>query len=229
MKKFLILFWLSILTVFSQIDSTAIYDSGKVKFGFRLDLSNDALHGEDVQLFFGESKQSSGLGYGLALFFKQPVGKTWFMEHELSFSRSRIIFKFENDDEFRLSRLNSNLQPLNIGLKKSIFNFSAGPYLTALLNAHSKFKNNGGQSDDSKNIFGDARDEGENDKFLQKFDFGINFNISCQLKFGLLINLKLMQGFVPIIDNANVYTFDQDKNRFKIYNRSLLFGLGWAF
>jgi hypothetical protein len=50
-----------------------------------------------------------------------------------------------------------------------------------------------------------------------------------QNPFGLFIGTKYMQGFTDIFQYANSYTFNDPKKEIKIYNKAILFSIGYSF
>lgn len=232
MKKGLKIIAILLTTVaIAQQDSLAFFNSGKVKLGLLVNLNFASLQGSDMNLFFAEATQEPNLGFGMGVFLEQSLGRSWLMNHDLSFQQSNLTFKFnELRSDFlflKISRWQSVLQPFNIGYRFGPLSVSAGPYAAALLDANTTTTTI--LEEKKESVFGDAKDEGEDQKYFQKFDFGLNANLAITFKFGLVLNLRYQHGFIPVFDNANAYTFDQEKNRINIYNRNLQFGAGWWF
>jgi hypothetical protein len=207
---------------------------GKVTSGLKAGYTHGNLFGSDLNYIFSDSKTEwlSGIHFGVVV--NTQAGKYIWLKHELLFSQRgagvTLSDSMNGDYSSKLKTYYLDLYPLSPSFHLKGFQLYAGPYFSILAAANMQRKDGDGKIFTDKSIFGNgANDESEN-KYLQKFDFGIHAGIEYQFPFGLLMGAKYMHGFTDIFQYANSYTFEDAKtDNIRIYNRALMVSLGYTF
>lgn len=120
-----------------------------------------------------------------------------------------------NGDYQSTLRMNSlQLQPLNVTFRIKGFQVYVGTYTSALLHASIKRKDELENTYKDKSIFGDPDEETEQNKYLQKVDFGATAGILFQLNNTISLGVRYNHGLIPIFDNTT------EQKSIKIYNKS---------
>jgi hypothetical protein len=110
------------------------------------------------------------------------------------------------------------------------FQLYAGPYVSLLANAIILRKDENGNEYNDHSIFGTPNNFEDEQKYLQKFDFGVHAGIEYQFRFDLHLGAKYMHGFTDIFQYANSYTLEDTKtDAIKIFNQGFLFSIGYSF
>lgn len=247
MKKILnILFSLCLVsTSWAQTTQPAAIDTGanfrnellsrgKVSFGIKAGLSYSGLYGKEIGYVFAGNKTDYAPGYHIGVVVDNKIGKNFWLKHELIFNR-RITgvqlsdsINGEYGSKLKMSYL--ELQPFNATFHIKGFQVSAGPYVSALLAAQIQRKDENGNTFNDHSIFGTPDNNESENKYLQKFDFGINAGVEYLLPIGLSIGAKYTHGLTDIFQYANSYTLGDTKNdNIKIYNRGFMISIGYVF
>jgi hypothetical protein len=206
---------------------------GRVSLGIKAGFIQSNLYGSDVN-FLSVNNQTSPLnGFHFGITANSMIGKYFWLKHELNFQQNgagiTLSDSINGDYKSGLKMYSLQLLPISPTFRFKGFQIYAGPYISALLDASIKRKDDLGNTYTDKSIFGNGTENTEFNKYLQKFDFGIATGIEYEFNFGLNIGLRYTRGFIPIFDNANVNTFGQDKPEIKIYNHTMSIGLGYSF
>jgi hypothetical protein len=225
----------------SEIDSAEAYQEkqfkiGKVTFGFKAGYTHSNLYGNELDYIFASSKTNWLPSFHAGFIVNTQWGKYFWLKHELLVNQRGAKVSLSDsahgDYHSNLKMLYLDLHPVSPAFHIKGFQIYAGPYVSALTHACIQRKDENGKLFNDKSIFGDAGNsegEGEN-KYLQKFDFGLNAGIEYQFPFGLLIGIKYNHGFTDIFQYANSYTNGDTKvDNIKIYNKALMVSLGYSF
>jgi hypothetical protein len=245
MKKiifiFIILFVLIKANAQINTDTTAkfrneLFNKGRVSFGIKAGFTSSTLYGSEISYIFADSKTEYLPGFHVGIMVNSMAGKYFWMKHELLLVKKgagvTLTDSINGNYSSKLQMLSLNLFPISPTFHYKGFQVYAGPYLGALINAQIKRKDANGNDYNDRSIFGSGlqfEDKYPRSKYLQKIDFGINAGIEYQFPFGLFIGAKYMQGFVEVFQYANALTFQDNKDKIKIYNRSLMLSVGYSF
>jgi hypothetical protein len=213
-----------------------LFKSSSVTFGLKAGYTQGNFYGSEIDYIFAEGKTKWIAGFHAGMLVNSKVSKYFWLKHELIFSqRGAVVILFDNLNGNYSSKLKTyylDLYPLNPTFHYKRFQLYGGPYISLLTHANIQRKNENGKLYSDKSIFGDAANSEADDenKYLQKFDFGMNFGIEYQFPSGLLIGAKYNHGFTDIFQYANSYTLDDPKTTpINIYNRDFLFSVGYSF
>jgi hypothetical protein len=225
----------------TEIDTTEAYSnklfkSGNVTFGLKAGYTHSNLYGNEIDYIFADSKTTALPSFHAGIVVNSQIGKYFWLKHELLLNQRgagvSLNDSINGNYTSTLKMLYVDLYPISPTFHYKGFQIYAGPYVTALTHASIQRKDINGKLFNDKSIFGDAGNsegDGEN-KYLQKFDFGLNAGIEYQFPFGLLIGIKYNHGFTDIFQYANSYTNGDTKvDNIKIYNKALIFSLGYSF
>jgi len=222
----------------AEMDTTAKYRNelfrkGRVSFGLKVGYTQSNLYGSDVELLSVNRTTSALNGFHAGLTANTMTGKFFWLKHDLTFQQngSGIILNDSVNGDYNssLKMFALHVMPVSPTFHFKGIQLYAGPYVSALLDASIERKDNLGNEIIDKTIYGNDRENTETNKYLQKYDFGFVAGIEYEFSFGLNIGVRYTKGFVPIFDNANVNTFQQDNPTIKIYNQVLNVSLGYSF
>lgn len=225
----------------TEIDTTTTFrnnllNSGKVSFGLKAGYTHGNLFGSEMDYIFADSKTYWLSGFHAGILVNTQLSNYFWLKHELLFSqRGAGVTLFDSINGNYSSKLKTyyiDLYPINLTFHYQGFQIYGGPYISGLTHATIQRKDDNGNLYNDKSIFGDAGNseaEDEN-KYLQKFDFGLNVGVEYRFSFGLFVGARYNHGFTDIFQYANSYTNGDNKNdNIRIYNRSLLFSVGYNF
>jgi hypothetical protein len=222
----------------TESDTTAAYfnkllKSGKVTFGLKGGFTYGNLYGSETDYIFADSKTTYLPSFHAGIVVNSQVGKYFWLKHELLVNQrgAGVILNDSINGKFnsQIKMLYLDLFPISPTFHIKGFQIFTGPYVSLLTNATIKRKDQNGNEYSDRSIFGDPKNFEEENKYLQKFDFGIHAGLEYQFPFGLFIGAKYMHGFTDIFQYANSYTLDDPKtDRIKIYNHALMFSIGYA-
>jgi hypothetical protein len=247
MKKILnILFSLGLVsTSWAQTAQPAAIDTGanfrnellsrgKVSFGITQGLSFSSLYGKEIGYVFAGNTADYAVGNHLGLIVNNRISKNFWLKHELFYNRRvtgvQLYDSINGRYDSKLKLIYLELQPANTTFHLKGFQVYAGPYISALLDAHIARKDINGNLFNDHNIFGTPDNNESESKYLQKFDFGINAGVEYLLPIGLSIGAKYTHGLTDIFQYANSYTLGDTKNdNIKIYNRGFMISIGFVF
>lgn len=212
-----------------------LFNSGKVTFGLKAGYTHSNLYGSEIDYIFADNKADWLPGFHAGIFINSQLSKYFWLKHELIFSQrgAGITLSDSINGPFpsQLKTYYVDLYPINLCFHIKGLQIYSGPYISALTHASIQRKDINGNLFNDNSIFGDPGNrEGDNEnKYLQKFDFGVNAGIEYQFPFGVILGVKYNHGFTDIFQYANSYTNGDTKlDNIKIYNRSLLFSIGYT-
>ena len=222
----------------NAVDTTAkfrneLFKRGRVSFGIKAGFTYANIGGSDVGNTFADSKTNYLPSFHAGIMANSMVGKYFWLKHELLVVQkgAGVTLKDSINGSYasKLKMLSIDLFPFSLALHVKGFQLYAGPYVSALIDAQIKRKDNNGQDYQDHSIFGDGSQFENKSKYLQKFDFGLNAGIEYQCSFGLSVGVKYTYGFVDIFQYANSYTLNDGKKEIKIYNRVFLLSISYSF
>ncbi|MCS7004209.1 MAG: PorT family protein [Cytophagales bacterium] len=229
---FCVIVW-TINKVEAQIPDSLMPYAGKTTFGMKAGYTLSTLYGKEIEYIFAENTaQPVGRWHAGICFTSRLTPRFWLM-HELLFSQrgSRVSFLNKNAEKyssfFRTSYL--DFYPANL-----VFNFRglqlySGIYTSLLLHATAE------RQDDNNHLykesfFGSGGENEQNQKYLQKFDFGANIGLKYEFPFRLSLEIRYAHGIVDIFQYANSYTFEDNKNSaIQIFHRFIMISAGYTF
>ena len=157
--------------------------------------------------------------------YHSEISKFISFKHELNFNISGAEVTLNDDingDYHSTLRMNSlQLQPLNVTFRVKDFQIYVGPYASALLDARIYRKDELGNTYKDSSIFGKPDQETEQNKYLQKIDFGATAGLLFELNKTISLGVRYNHGIVPIFDNTT------EQKSIKIYNKSWGVVLGY--
>lgn len=227
--KFIILFLLiSNLVSAQNIEdfqkkSTDITKPFMIKAGYlQTDLYGDHLDALSVD---GETKALNSFMIGFE--FHSEINAFLSLKHELNFQIYGAEIKLLDDNNLSYdSSLKMNafeLQPLNLTVRYKGFQLYVGPYASALVSATIDRKDGNGNIYKDKSIFGKPEEEAEENKYLQKMDFGATAGLLYEFNKTINIGVRYNHGLMPIFDNS------LDQKTIKIYNKAFGVFVGYSF
>jgi hypothetical protein len=210
-----------------------LFNGAKVTFGIKVGYTQSDIYGKDVDYIFADSKTNALSSFHGGLTANIMWGKYFWLKHELLVNRKGAAVSLKDSVNGKYSSnlklVTLDLFPISPTFHFKGFQLYVGPYLSALLNGSINRKDSLGREFSDNKIFGTAKETSKSYKYLQKFDFGIVAGIEYEFDFGLNIGARFTEGFTPVFDNANVYTFNQQKPIIHIYNQALLISVGYSF
>jgi hypothetical protein len=211
-----------------------LFKSGRVNFGLKAGYTQGNFYGSEINYIFAKGTTKWIAGFHAGILVNSEMSKYFWLKHELIFSQRGAVFTlFDSLNGNYSSKLKTyylDLYPLNPTFHYKGFQIYGGPYISLLTHASIQRKDANGFLFNDTSIFGDASQFEDNSKYLQKFDFGMNFGIEYQFPSGLLIGAKYNHGFTDIFQYANSYTLDDPKTTpIKIYNRAFWVSVGYSF
>ena len=183
------------------------------------------LHGDGIDFLSvdGETKAMNSFLIGIG--YHSEVSKFISFKHELNFNinGAEVTLKDDINGAYQSTlRMNSlQLQPLNVTFRVKGFQIYAGPYASALFDARINRKDELGNTYKDKSIFGEPDEETEQNKYLQKIDFGATAGVLFELNKTISLGVRYNHGIVPIFDNTT------EQKSIKIYNKSWGVVLGY--
>ncbi len=183
------------------------------------------LHGNDIDFLSVDGATTALNSYMVGVEYHSEISKFISLKHELNFNISGaevLLNDAINGDYYSTLRMNSlQLQPLNVTFRVKGFQVYVGPYASALLNARINRKDEMGNTYKDKSIFGEPDEETEQNKYLQKIDFGATAGFLFELNKTISLGVRYNHGIVPIFDNTT------EQKSIKVYNKSWGVVLGY--
>lgn len=217
-------------TVFMPNDDAKL---SKVAWGIKIGVNYSNFYGSGITDIFANDKTSYQPGGGAGIFVSSNMGKHFSLIHELWYTRKQIGVMFEDNEQVvypsKLSMHYLELMPANFTYKTGCFMVYVGPYVSALSMANIQRRDDSGDVIRDKYIFGDPSNHESTNKYLQKIDFGLNGGIGFQIGGHWQIDLGYRHGLTDIFQYASSYDSNDSKHQIKIYQRSLMCSLGYAF
>lgn len=214
-------------------NDTTLIINARTSFGIKAGFAQSSFYGDNLNLLSSNGKTTPLNGFILGITANSMLGKYFWLKHEFGFNQNgaNIMLSDSINGEYKSTLKTHNLYLLPICPAFHIkgFQLYAGPYLSGLLAGNILRKDSLGLEFNDNSIFGNDKETSVFNKYLQKFDFGIVAGLEYEFKFGLNIGVRYTQGFVPLLDNANVNTFGQDNPEIKIYNQQWNVSIGYSF
>ncbi|MCS6821499.1 MAG: PorT family protein [Microscillaceae bacterium] len=196
-------------------------------------LSN--LYGKDKNFIFAEKATRWQSGFQLGSFLNTRINDNFRLKHELFITqRGANVSLLDNSSsetytsQFRTYYL--DLCPINPTFYYKGLEVYLGFYISGLMYADIQRINEQGKLQRDNSIFGtpDNR-EGENqNKYLQKFDFGLNTGINYQFSPKISLGLRYARGFTDLFQYANSFTNDDTKtDNINISNHFVVLSIGY--
>ena len=183
------------------------------------------LYGDDIDFLSVGGETTALNSFLIGIEYHSEISKFVSFKHELNFniSGAEVLLRDDvNGDYLSTLRMNSlQLQPLNVTFRVKGFQLYLGPYASALLDASIKRKDELGNTYKDKSIFGESDEESEQNKYLQKIDFGATAGLLFELNKTISLGVRYNHGIVPIFDNT------VEQKSIKIYNKSWGVVLGY--
>ncbi len=209
---------------------------GRVTLGIKAGYNQSNIYGNEIAYIFSDSKTQWLQGFHAGLMVNTQWNSYFWLKHELLFStRGALVTLSDNLNSCYASKLRTyyvDLMPLSPCFHLSGMQIYAGPYVSVLTDAFIQRKNESGAYVNDHSVFGtpDNRESENENKYLQKFDFGFNIGVEYQFKFGLLLGAKYIHGYTDLFQYANSYVNNDSKvDKIKIFNQSILISLGYSF
>ncbi|ASK29242.1 hypothetical protein CEY12_03590 [Chryseobacterium sp. T16E-39] len=212
--------------------NTQELNPNRVTWGVKAGINTYNLYGKERDFIFANSDTRFKLGFFAGIFVNTNITRNIGLTHELIFNQRRVGVTYKDAaDNTYSSTINSSyidIVPANINYQLSGFRFYAGPYVSMLLAASTKRKDENGIFFKDKSIFGDATNDESKGYYLQKFDFGMNLGVDYQLKDRWSVGIRYTHGFTDLFQNANSSANgNAKKDKIKIYNRGLMLSLAY--
>lgn len=210
-----------------------LFKNGKVNFGLKAGFNYSDLYGSGIGYIFAEKHTSWLPSFHIGVTVNSKIGKYFWLKHELLLIQKgagvTLSDSINGNYASQLKMLSLDLFPLSPVFHYKALQLYAGPYISALVDAQIKRKDINGKEFNDHSVFGDGMQFENKTKYLQKFDFGINVGIEYEFTSGLSLGAKYTQGFTDLFQYANSHTFNDSLKEISIYNRSLLFSVGYSF
>ncbi len=237
-KLLFILFFFSLaLNAQAQIDTTQsfrhqLFSKGYVAFGIKAGYSIADIHGKDIDFIFANKQTKNLSAFHAGIFLDANIGRFFSLKHELIINQrgAGVVLNdsLSGNYDSKLAMLYLDLFPISPTFHYKNFQLYAGPYVSVLMNAYLQRKNTENRIYKDKSIFGEGGNDESEQKYLQKFDFGLNVGAEYQFPSGLLVGWRYNYGLTDIFQYANSFTFDDSKtNSIKIFNQSFWFSIGY--
>ena len=193
-------------------------------FGIKAGYLQTDLHGSDMEIFSFGGKTKSLNSFILGVEYNSEISRFISLKHELSFKMhgAEIQLNDEVNGTYNSTlKMNSlELQPIHVALRYKWLQLYAGPYASALIHAHITRKDENGESYKDKSIFGKPDEETDENKYLQKMDFGATAGLQFEFNKTINIGIRYNHGLVPLFDNTT------EQRTIRIYNKSWGITLG---
>ena len=205
-----------------------------ISWGIKAGANSYNLYGKEIDFIFADAKTSYKPGFHLGIFVDSRLSSRFALKHELIFNQRRVAVSLaENDIENYKSSMMRNyidLMPASITFQEGNFQLFAGPYISALLKANLRRKDEQGKWFKDPEIYGNGANDESESRYLQKFDFGLNMGIEYTLTHKLLLGTRYLHGFTDLFQYANSHSNESSKtNAIKVYNRGWMLSLGYRF
>ncbi|MBK1896615.1 porin family protein [Chryseobacterium paridis] len=207
-------------------------NTNRISWGVKAGLNYYNFYGKERNFIFANSDTKFKPGFFAGIFVNTQISKNISLTHELIFNQRRVGITYKDAVENAYSSvINSSyidIIPANINYRLSNVKFYAGPYVSVLVAANTKRKDENGNLFRDKSIFGDSANDESKTYYLQKFDFGFNVGVDYQLKDRWSVGLRYSHGFTDLFQNANSSANgNAKKDKIKIYNRGLMLSLAY--
>ena len=224
-NKYFVLLTLVLLFIANNAKNAMAQDSISKPFTIKAGYLQTYLRGGDVDFLSIGGETNALNSFLIGIEYNSEISKYISFKHELNFNINGAEVQLNdaiNGTYHSSLRMNSlQLQPLNVAFRIMGFQLYAGPYASALLNASIKRKDADGNTYKDTSIFGKPDEETEENKYLQKIDFGATVGLLYEFNKTISLGVRYNHGFVPIFDNTT------EQTPIKIYNSSWGVVVGW--
>ncbi len=204
---------------------------GRTTFGFKAGICNPQLYGSDVNNLSNAGNSIGQKGFYGGINVNSRIGTYFWLKHEVFYAIKNITLKI-NDNvnpayQSAFNRQMIDLFPISVTFHFKGVQLFAGPYMGILLTATKERKDSTGNMI-TDNIFGNPN---QNSNYAQKVDYGFVIGMEYELKFGLNIGARYVQGFSSVFENANSFqsNINSSSGNENIYNRYIAFTIGYSF
>ncbi len=220
MKTYTFLSFLLLLVTNMVMAENPITKPFTIKAGYQqTDLHGKAIESLSVD---GDTKALNSFMVGLS--YHSEVSNYFSLMHELNFNMHGAEVQLNDDINGTYNstlKMNSlQLQPLNLTFRIKGLQIYLGPYTSALLNASITRKTENGDTYKDKSIFGTPDEDTEENKYLQKIDFGATAGLLYEFNKTISLGLRYNHGLVPLFDNTT------EQKTIQIYNKTIGVTLG---
>ncbi|WP_026993933.1 outer membrane beta-barrel protein [Flectobacillus major] len=210
-----------------------LFSKGRIRLTLKGGFTVSDFYGKDLALLSNNAHTSVLQGFVIGIAADDKLGEYIGLKHELTFQQvgSGIALQDSSHGHYNSTLKMYVLQVLPIAptFYYHNFQFYTGPYISALLSGAIQKKDTAGNYFWDSSIYGTPTENMQQNKYLQKFDFGIVLGTEYQLNTALSLGIRYSRGFTPILDNANVNTFGQAHSTINIYNQTWCFALNYHF
>lgn len=223
-----------------QKKSTSVFDdvesentSYSLTWGIRAGANLHQLYGKDIDYIFDGSNSKLQTGFNVGVFVNTRVGNQWSINHELQLSHRKMGVSLNDevngsyDSSLRLYYI--DLLPANVTYQYKNLQVYAGPYISTLLSASLSRKDENGKKYSDKSIFGNAENNENENKYLQKFDFGFNAGLDYQLNKKWGLGLRYTNGLTDLFQYASSKDKEDSKGKIKVFNRGFNLSMRYNF
>jgi len=199
---------------------------GNVSWGLKVGWNYANLHGKEIDRVFANGKTTFRSGFHAGITVDARMSRRFGLKHELQFNHRNIglpLTDANNGDygsALRMSHI--DLMPADITFRAGRFQLCAGPYVSTLLSANIRRKDENGQFFRDKSIFGSAENDESETRYLQKFDFGATFGLTYRFAPRLSFGIRYAQGLTDIFQNVN-------GDGIRVYNHGWMVSLAVGF
>ncbi|KPH13809.1 porin family protein [Chryseobacterium sp. ERMR1:04] len=210
-------------------------DTYQLSWGIKAGINMYNLYGKERDYIFADQKTSYKLGFHIGGFVDTRINEKLGLRHELILSQRKagvhVSDSINGIYKSTLTMYFIDVVPANLTYQVSKnIQIYAGPYVSALVAANIKLKDENGNIFRDKSIYGDPSNDEKESRYLQKFDFGVNIGAQYQIKHNLAMELKYTHGFLDLFQYANSYTNEDSKNdKIKIFNRGFMASVVYSF
>lgn len=223
--KYFALFTLVLLLFANKPNSAMAQNTISKPFTIKAGYLQTDLRGGDLDFFSVDGETKALNSFLIGIEYNTEISRYISFKHELNFNINGAEVQLNdaiNGSYHSSLRMNSlELQPLNVAFRIMGFQIYAGPYASALLKASINRKDELGNSYKDSSIFGKPNEETEQNKYLQKIDFGATAGLLFELNKTISLGVRYNHGLVPIFDNTT------EQKSIKIYNKSWGVVLGY--
>lgn len=214
------------------LDNTATKDD--LRWGIKAGANYYNLYGKEIDFIFANKEATYKASFHVGAFVDTRLSNKFGLKHELLFNQRKVgISLLDATDKSYTSTMTRNyldLMPASLTFQQGGLQLFAGPYISALLGANVKRKDENGKWYSDKEIYGDGANDESKTRYLQKLDFGLNLGMEYYFKNNLSLGARYLHGFTDLFQFANSYTHESSKTDvIKIYNRGWMLSCGYRF
>ncbi len=232
---FIIIVFILPASLSAQVDTAKLVIRGRTSLGIKVGFTQSQLRGPDKDSLSADGTTTALSGFHVGITANSMLGKYFWLKHELIATRkgANITLSDPINGSYKttLKTWSLDLFPVSPAFHYKGFQVYAGPYLSVLVDASIRRKNASGQFEDDHSIFGSGRNFQSQSKYMQKFDYGLNFGIEYEFPFGLNIGAKYTRGYAELLDWANSITVGKptDATKIRIYTEYVNISVGYSF